>query len=208
VLVARGVTNGPSDETTSRILATAAEQARSALDGGTPPDLAEIAAWRTAFSSFGAKPSRFPSSAEALLKRVARGEPLPAINRLVDCYNAVSVAHRLPIGGEDVDRVDGAVRLRFADGSEPFDLAGPDGNPAPPPPGEVVWTDAAGVTCRCWNWRQGVRTRLTETTRNAYFLVEALPPLGAAELELAADELAGHLDAIDAGGVLQRLPLP
>jgi DNA/RNA-binding domain of Phe-tRNA-synthetase-like protein len=53
-----------------------------------------------------------------------------------------------------------------------------------------------------------MRTRLTEATRNAYFLLETLPPLGEAELGLAADELEGHLESIGAGGVLRRLALP
>jgi len=35
-------------------------------------------------SAFGCKPSRYPCSAEALLKRVARGNELPVINRLVE----------------------------------------------------------------------------------------------------------------------------
>ena len=207
VVLARGVSNGPSSDVTRRLLAEAAERARDALDGRTPSELPEIASWRAAFSRFGAKPSRFPSSAEALLKRAARSEDPPAINCLVDCYNAVSLAHCLPIGGEDVDRVAGAVVLRFADGSELFDLPGPDREAAPPLPGEVVWADAAGVTCRCWNWRQGIRTRLTEATVNAYFLVEALAPAGRAELDVAAAQLVAHLDAAGAGGEIERLAL-
>lgn len=207
VLLARGVSNGPSSDVTRRLLTEAAERARNALDGRTPSELPEIASWRAAFSRFGAKPSRFPSSAEALLKRAARSEDPPAINCLVDCYNAVSLAHRLPIGGEDVDRVAGAVVLRFADGSELFDLPGPDQEAARPLPGEVVWADTAGVTCRCWNWRQGIRTRLTETTVNAYFLIEALAPASRADLDAAAAELFAHLDAVGAGGEIERLAL-
>jgi DNA/RNA-binding domain of Phe-tRNA-synthetase-like protein len=36
---------------------------------------AHLAAWRQAFSAFGAKPSKYPSSAEALATRVLKGEP-------------------------------------------------------------------------------------------------------------------------------------
>jgi DNA/RNA-binding domain of Phe-tRNA-synthetase-like protein len=206
VVVARGVVNRPSTELSARLLAGAAERARTALAGRAPSELPEIAAWRTAFSRFGAKPSRFPSSAEALLKRAARGEDPPAINALVDCYNAVSLGHRLPIGGEDIDRVSGDVVLRFAAGEERFDLPGPGGEPALPVQGEVVWADAEGVTCRCWNWRQGIRTRLTEATVNAYFLLEALTPAGRPELEAAAAELEANLRSVSAGGELERVP--
>jgi DNA/RNA-binding domain of Phe-tRNA-synthetase-like protein len=205
VVVARGVVNHPSSDASRRLLAEASERARTALAGRAPSELPEIAAWRAAFSRFGAKPSRFPSSVEALLKRAARGDDPPAINALVDSYNAVSLVHRLPIGGEDVDRVAGDVVLRFAAGDEHFDLAGPDGQPALPEPGEVVWADAEGVTCRCWNWRQGIRTRLTEATVNAYFLLETLAPAGMPELEAAARELEANLRAVNAGGGLERI---
>jgi DNA/RNA-binding domain of Phe-tRNA-synthetase-like protein len=207
VVVARGVANHPSSYASRRLLAEAAERARAALAGRPPSELPEIAAWRAAFSRFGAKPSRFPSSAEALLKRAARGEDPPAINGLVDCYNAVSLAHRLPIGGEDIDRVAGDVVLRYATGDERFDLPGPDGEPTPPARGEVVWADAESVTCRCWNWRQGIRTRLTEATVNAYFLLETLVPGGRQQLEAAAGELEANLRSVNAGGALERIAL-
>jgi DNA/RNA-binding domain of Phe-tRNA-synthetase-like protein len=147
-----------------------------------PVDHPHLRAWRDAFRSFGAK--RYLSSAEALIRRA---DELPAINRLVDLYNAVSMAHAVPVGGEDIDRVVGTVRLVFASGDELFD--GGD----PPKPGEVVWLDSMGVTCRRWNWRQGVRTRLTESTRRAYFLFDALPEFDDASLSSAMDDLSARL---------------
>ena len=68
-------------------------------------DAPEIAAWRAAFSAFGAKPKQYPCSAEALAARVLKGGELPRVNRLVDLYNAVSVRHLVPVGGEDLDRL-------------------------------------------------------------------------------------------------------
>jgi DNA/RNA-binding domain of Phe-tRNA-synthetase-like protein len=167
VVYARGLVNGPS-------VPLACDPA--------PVDHPHLLAWRDAFRSFGAK--RYLCSAEALLRRP---DGLPAINRLVDIYNAVSMAWAVPVGGEDMDRVVGTVRLVFADGSEPFD--GGD----PPKPGEVVWADSAGVTCRRWNWRQGVRTRLTESTTSAYFLFDALPVLDDESLWAAVSDLSARL---------------
>jgi DNA/RNA-binding domain of Phe-tRNA-synthetase-like protein len=147
-----------------------------------PLDHPHLVAWREAFRAFGAK--RYQCSAEALIRR-----DFPRINRLVDLYNAVSVRWAVPVGGEDIDRVVGTVRLRFAVGDEPFD--GGD----PPKPGEVVWADEAGVTCRRWNWRQGVRTRLELGTTRAYFLFDALPELDDASLAAAMDDLEASLRA-------------
>ena len=87
-------------------------------------DHPHIAAWRTAFSAFGAKPKRYPSSAEALIARVLKGQALPRVNALVDLYNAISVHHVVPLGGEDADRLQGPLRLTVAAGDEPFDPRG------------------------------------------------------------------------------------
>ncbi|KJK85401.1 hypothetical protein H633G_10755 [Metarhizium anisopliae BRIP 53284] len=57
-------------------------------------------------------------------------------------------------------------------------------------PGEPVWCDDAGVTCRRWNWRQGPRTALTDDTTRVLFILDALGPLSDEALGRAAEELA------------------
>ena len=189
VVEAFGVGNGPSDDDSLGFLREAEARARGRLGGEPASALPEIAAWRAAMQAFGCKPSRYPCSAEALLKRVARGDELPAINRLVDLYNAISVAYALPLGGEDADQVRGEVVLMPATGGEEFDGG------EPPAPGEIVWRDDIGVTCRAWNWRQGTRTRITEASTHVYFLLEAIEDEGVRALGPAADELRAHLAA-------------
>jgi DNA/RNA-binding domain of Phe-tRNA-synthetase-like protein len=189
VLMADGVTGGPSDELSERLLADAEDAARGSGLARAADD-PRIAAWRSAFSDFGAKPSRYPSSVESLLARVLKGGSLPRINALVDTYNAVSVRHVIPVGGEDLGRLEGDLRLVRAEGDEAFD--GPDG---PPRPGEVVWRDDLGVTCRRWNWRQGRRTQLSAATERAFFVFDRLPPLAPDALEAAVEELIGQLRA-------------
>ena len=191
VLVAEGIPNGPSDDASSRALLEAADHLRArALD--RPADHPHIASWRAAFSAFGAKPSKYPCSAEALAARVLKGDRLPEINRLVDLYNAVSVTHLVPLGGEDLDRLQGSLRLVVADGDESFDVAG-DVAAEPPRPGEIVWRDDAGVTCRRWNWRQGSRTRLEEVSSRAFFVFDRLDGLTLAELDAAVSDLEARL---------------
>ena len=174
VVIAEGVRGGPSDEQSERLLAAAEQTARdSGLERAA--DDPRIAAWRNGFSEFGSKPSRYPSSAEALLARVLKGAELPRINALVDTYNAVSLRHLMPVGGEDLDQLRGDLHLvRTEDG-------------------EVVWRDDEGVTCRRWNWRQEPRTRLTEATTSAFFVFDQLPPQRA--LDAAVQELIDQLEA-------------
>ncbi|HUC58631.1 MAG TPA: phenylalanine--tRNA ligase beta subunit-related protein [Streptosporangiaceae bacterium] len=203
IVVAAGLRPGPSDAATDALLAEAETEAKAALaaagseagagSGGTGAgDLPAVADWRLAYQAFGAKPKRTRPSVEALLRRVDTG--LPRIDRLTDVYNAISVKHLLPAGGEDLDEYVGHARLTRAKGDEPFDTT-KDGEPVIdyPEPGEVIWRDDAGVTCRCWNWRQCRRTRITGSTTTAVFILDGLAALGKDGLLAAGAELAGHL---------------
>ncbi|WP_461008406.1 B3/B4 domain-containing protein [Streptomyces capparidis] len=188
VIAAEGLPCGPTDDWSRALL----KEAAATADGLDAPAHPHIAAWREAYTAFGAKPGRTRNSAEALIRRAAAG--LPEVNLLVDVYNAVSVAHRLPVGGEDLDRYQGPPRLVRAAGDEPFDTAA-GGEPVVerPEPGEVVWRDDTGVTCRRWNHRQCVRTRITEGTTRGLFLLERLEPMPPDGLHAAGEELLERL---------------
>ncbi|MFH8475707.1 B3/4 domain-containing protein [Streptomyces sp. NPDC018000] len=197
---ARGLVNGPSNEDSSALLDEAARRMAERLDGRAPHQDPHLAAWRDTYTAFGAKPSRTRNSAEALARRALTDAGLPRINLLVDLYNAISVAHLIPVGGEDTDRINGTMRLVRSTGQEPFPtVAGGEETVEHPEPGEVVWCDDEGVTCRRWNWRQGVRTRLTEESVNAVFLLERLVPMTIGELEAAGAELAEWLEKLNPG---------
>ena len=201
IVLAEGIGNGPSDDGTSAVL-DAAEQHLRARRLTRPAANPHIAARRAALSAFGAKPSKYPSSAEALAARVVKGATLPRVNVLVDVYNAVSVRALTPVGGEDLDHLHGAPRLTIANGDEPFD--GHDGAPCP---GEIVWRDDAGVTCRRRNWRQGQRTRLTDATTRAFFVFDRLPRLAESQLDEAASQLNSLLKTRRRRCTIQRIRL-
>ncbi len=187
-----GLIPGPSDEASEKLLQAAEAAALGALRDGPVDQLPHVAAWREAYRAFGAKPKRTRNSLEALLRRAGSG--LPRVNRLTDIYNAVSVLHQIPLGGEDFTRYTGPPRLARATGAESFDTVA-DGAEVieHPGPGEVVWCDDAGVTCRRWNWRQGRRTQLRDDTTAALFILDALDPVTAEALTAAADDLVAHL---------------
>ncbi|HEX9525953.1 MAG TPA: phenylalanine--tRNA ligase beta subunit-related protein [Streptosporangiaceae bacterium] len=201
IIVTDGLQPGPTDQATDALLSDAEVSARAALAGQAASDLAPVAAWRLAYQAFGAKPKRTRPSVEALLRRVEAG--LPRIDRLTDIYNAMSVKHLLPIGGEDLAMYRGPARLARAAGDEPFDTMR-DGQAVieHPEPGEVIWRDDDGVTCRCWNWRQCVRTRITHSTTSAVFILDGLAELGPDGLLTAGQDLAGHLTTLHPGARL------
>ncbi len=201
---AHDVVNGPSTEASSALLDDAARRLAARLAGRAPHEDPHMAAWREVYTAFGAKPSRTRNSAEALAKRALSDAGLPRINLLVDLYNAISVARLIPVGGEDLDRVRGGMRLVRATGEEDFVTVAAGAEAVEhPEPGEVVWRDDAGVTCRRWNWRQGPRTRLTEETTSAVFLLETLAPMPVAEARSAVTELAELLEKFSPGARIE-----
>jgi DNA/RNA-binding domain of Phe-tRNA-synthetase-like protein len=192
LIVVSGIEAGPSDEHSESLLVAAEQAARETLATRPVEEVPHVAAWRDAYRGFGAKPQRTRNSLEALMRRASEG--LPRVNRLTDLYNAVSVLHLIPVGGEDLSRYAGPPRLVRASGQEPFDtLASGEPVVEHPEPGEVVWCDDDGVTCRRWNWRQARRTALREDTTSALFIIDALAPMTDAELEAAGAALLAQL---------------
>ena len=128
-----------------------------------------------------------------------RADALPRINALTDAYNAVSVRFQTPLGGENLAAYDGPLRLVRATGDEEFGtLASGAETVEHPEPGEVVWRDGAGVTCRRWNWRQCCRTRLTEQTTDAVFICDVLDVEPGDGEQRAQDVLGALTEALEA----------
>lgn len=154
-------------------------------------ELPHIAAWRKAYKSFGAKPNKTRNSLEALTRRVNNG--LPRINWLTDTYNAISVKHQIPVGGEDLDKYSSPPRLVRASGEEDFQtVVNGEVVLEHPHQGEVVWCDGNWVTCRHWNWRQSPRTALDGQTSSLLLIFDALDPVSDTELQAAADDLVAR----------------
>jgi DNA/RNA-binding domain of Phe-tRNA-synthetase-like protein len=176
---------------------TLSEACRHVTTGGPEWADAHLAAWAEVFRQFGAKPQRTPCSADALRKRVLKTGSLPSIDPIVDLYNAISLQYAVPVGGENFASYIGMPRLAIADGTEEFDTM-KDGAPARETPehGEVVWRDDVGVTCRRWNWRQGVRTRLGADATQMWFVLESLPEMPLTALHQAGEQLVQGLGVL------------
>ena len=83
---------------------------------------------------------------------------------------------------------------------EPFVTYGSDKD-EPALPGEVIYKDDAGAICRCWNWRESVRTMLTEDVTNAIMVLETSRGEFADRLGGALKELAEKIEAELGGSV-------
>ncbi|EUB25659.1 B3/4 domain-containing protein [Streptococcus constellatus] len=146
-----------------------------------------IQEWRQAFTKFKTKKGA-RSSIEALLKRVSQGREFNPINPLVDIYNSVSLSYAVPCGGEDIDKIEGGLHLAKAQGGESFFPLGAETD-APALPEEIIYHDDEGAVCRCLNWREAKRTMLTEETRDAVLVIEAVNEEQAKRAQAAMQEL-------------------
>ena len=181
VVVAEGLSIPAERPPALDVLIHAREQAARARWSGT--ELAQIpgiAAWRRAYRAFGIKQTRYRSAVERLVKNVLAGRELARINGFVDLYNAVSLAHVLPLGADDLDKIAPPLAFRFArDGDSFVDMADVSegeagaGAPEAPRPGEVVYADAKNVLCRRWNWRQDARSLITPATARAVVTLQS-----------------------------------
>jgi len=146
-----------------------------------------VSVWREAFTKFKTKKGA-RSSIEALLRRIDKGNPVGSINPLVDLYNAISLTYGLPCGMEDLDTIKGNLRLTITTGGDDFQALG-DTEPDLTLPGELCYLDELGGVCRCWNWRDGQRTMLTEKTKRAIAVIESVDPARHSDMQEALNEL-------------------
>ena len=161
----------------------------------------KIDVWKKTYSAFGAKPKDHKSSVENLYRLILQGGNLRHINNLVDIYNFVSLKHMMPVGGEDIDKVEGNIVLTFAGADEnPVLLLG-DKEPRVPHEGEVIYKDDISTICRRFNWREADRTKLTEETKNCILVIEGLPPVTKVEVENAAKELKELIQKFCGGNI-------
>ena len=151
VVVARGMKGKdevPASDAAeiARLLSDANERAKAYLTSETISENAPVKVWREAYRLFKTKKGA-RCSLENLLKRVLKDNPVGSITPAVDVYNAISLKHALPVGGEDLDAVAGDLRLGITEGGDAFAPLGEDEDD-PTLPGELCYRDDEGAVCR------------------------------------------------------------
>ena len=170
------------------LLQGANKEAVKYLTDDTVSQCPVVACWRSAYQKFKKKKDA-RCAIEALLKRVKNGNEVGTINPLVDIYNAMSLTYGLPCGAEDLETIKGDLVLKITEGGDPFMALG-DEEDNPTLPGELAYIDDEGAVCRCFNWRDGQRTMLTEQTTDTFMVYESVDPTRHDDLVKAVDDLA------------------
>lgn len=170
------------------------QRARDRLHTTTESALPEVAAWRRAYTQMGMKPTQYRSAAEALLRRLRRGESIPRLHPLVDLCNAVSLAFALPVAVLDLDGVADFLEVRHATGTERYltfrgEIEHPDAN-------EVIFADAEQhAHARRWTFRQSKQSTVHAATTRVLIVSEGLHETAEQDVSLLIDTLAHQIDA-------------
>jgi len=188
-VVARGVDNTHPSKEIDDLLIQAVEEMKNNFVGDKAQEHPRIKPWRTVFSKLGISGSKFQGSIESMARRVLKGDPFPKINPLVDLYNSVSLRFLVPMGGHDLDTIEGNIYLRFAEGWEPFTPMG-GGETVRVSKGELVYRDDREVLTRNWVWRQCEKDKATEKTKNIFIPIDVLGEVGRERADEIIQELS------------------
>ena len=108
--------------------------------------------------------------------------------------NIVSIQNILPVGGDDIIAPGSTYRLGISSGTESFIPLGTPDEEENPDSGEVVYLieESGDVMCRRWNWRNGDKTKINESTQNIIMNIDAIGQ-GSEERALKARDMVAEL---------------
>jgi DNA/RNA-binding domain of Phe-tRNA-synthetase-like protein len=141
-------------------------------------------AYRDFFWRIGIDPTKTRPAAEALIRRVLGGRPLPRINTVVDAYNLASMTTCIALAAFDTDKLEGQLAMRFAIEGEEFLGIGMD-KPLITAGGEIVMTDEARLVA-VYPHRDADYSRITLQTKNLTLISCGAPNIPLAQLKQAA----------------------
>jgi DNA/RNA-binding domain of Phe-tRNA-synthetase-like protein len=203
VLNANGLKNGPSPAALLDLYQQ--EQERVKAKGIAPTETPSLVAWRSAFRRFGVNPTQYRSAAEALLRRLDKKGEIPTINILVDIGNLVSIRYAMPVAIVDIRDLVSPITVHAATGEETF-VELDDQSSVHLEPGEVIFTDGAGVgVARRWCWRQSAESAARDDTTNVLVTVEGHHATAHADIAAALRDLTDLLQRFAGGSVVSGM---
>lgn len=208
IVIAREIDNQGYDEEIEIIKQAAIDAVKQNLSIENLSQHPYIAAWRETYRRFGTNPKDYRPTAEALLRRILQGKGIPTISKVVDLYLVVEAKFYLPIGGYDLDKINGDIILRLSSGGERFIPLGAQAEEVTYP-GEVVYADAVRVLTRRWNYRDCDFAKIMPESKNIVLFCEAaLHGIPTEHLMKCIQQLADYLQRFCGGSIMTRLIEP
>lgn len=90
------------------------------------PEIPHIKDTRTAYRNLGKSPTAYRNAAEAMLRRIVKGNGLYHINNVVEINNLISVTTGYSVGSYDTDCLSGIVEWKPASDGESYQGIGKD----------------------------------------------------------------------------------
>ena len=136
-----------------------------------PPE--QISEWQSVFKQMGAS-AKYKSSVTSLWERYTTDNCLYDISPLVNFYNAVSLRFLTPMAAYDADKIEGEIKLRFANKGELFTPLGNPKQNEKTKNGEIVYADDNKIICRYWNLRDCEESKITPRTNSVILFADIL----------------------------------
>lgn len=178
VVVAAGIDNSRDYPQIDEMLQKYNNYSKEKFAGANIKQRDEIIPYREAFRKIDINPNRYPCSAEAMFKRLAKGHDLPHINPLVDLNNAISLKYTVPMGTHKLDNAQEDILMRPAEPGDKFVPLGKD-KVEEPDEGEVVYAVGHEVRTRRWTWRQSEFGKIDADTTKVFFPIDGFADVNA-----------------------------
>lgn len=154
----------------------------------------KLSVWRKIYKEdFQVKETTYRSSIEALLRRIVTGKELWNICNVVDLYNCCSILSLLPMGGYDLSKISGDIKIRYAKEGELFHGIG-ERSKVQPSTNHIVYADDQRLMCWLWNHKDSSETCIDENTKQVIFFIDSVD---SDAIQKALAQLSDNLEKID-----------
>ena len=163
-------------------------------------EIPEVQSYRAIYKTMGVDYHSRRPSPEALLRRLASGKELYNINTAVDATNVIVLKHKISIGVFDLDKLEFPTTLTLAKGEEKIHLLG-ETEETLIKKGEMIYTDQTGPFNLDLNYRDSVRTAVTEETKNLYINVDGGEGITEEKVQMVLNEVTELIVSVCGGTV-------
>jgi DNA/RNA-binding domain of Phe-tRNA-synthetase-like protein len=171
-----GVRVGKSEEKLKKFAEEIYKEVRRSYNLESLKDVPIFRAYRDFFWRVGMDPTKVRPAAEALIRRILAGKPIPSVNNVVDAYNLASIKTCIALAAFDEAQLKGELTMRFAREGEEFLGIGMK-RPMKLSGREVVVADGEKLVA-VYPYRDSDLSKVVESTKNVLLLICGVPGIG------------------------------
>lgn len=159
-----------------------------------------ISPWVVAQEEFGKKAKHYQTSVERLLKIVLKRKSVSTRNCLTNLLRYVSLKHIIPLGVDDLHKLEGNLTFDVSKGGEKKDVL------RNLKAGAIYYYDQKKILGTKLDYWKNSKTSLTSKSTSALIHLEVLPPLTHQKVQEIVQELKGLITSF-CGGKITLLKL-